>query len=87
MSESDFYTPTDTDKLRMENDLLTLQARFLKAQLAASTPHEPIDSETISQLQEAERDLIYLMRRLSRPPLGWIMRLRPGFRVLQNRYL
>jgi len=36
LSRDDFYTPTDTDVLRMENELLVFEVRFLKAQLSAS---------------------------------------------------
>ena len=33
MSENDFYTPTDLDMLRMENELLAFEVRFLRARL------------------------------------------------------
>ena len=36
MSESDFYAPTDADVLRMENELLGFEVRFLKARLGGS---------------------------------------------------
>ena len=34
MSRDDFYTPTDMDALRMENELLAFEARFLRSDLA-----------------------------------------------------
>lgn len=34
MTGKDFYTPTDLDSLRMENELLEFEVRFLKACLA-----------------------------------------------------
>jgi chromosome segregation ATPase len=34
LPKDDFYTPTDIDALRMENELLTFEVRFLKARLA-----------------------------------------------------
>lgn len=34
MPEDDFYTPTDLDALRMENELLAFEVQFLKARLA-----------------------------------------------------
>ncbi len=36
MPKDDFYTPTDIDTLRMENELLAFEVRFLKARLAGS---------------------------------------------------
>lgn len=34
MSEKDFYRPTNIDALRMENELLAFEVRFIKARLA-----------------------------------------------------
>ena len=50
MPKDDFYTPTDIDALRMENELLTFEVRFLKAQLA-----EPERSK--AQLEESSAQL------------------------------
>ena len=36
MSMDGFYMPTDADALRIENELLTFEARFLKACLMES---------------------------------------------------
>ena len=36
MSASTFYTPTDADRLRMENDLLGLEAQVLRARARGS---------------------------------------------------
>ena len=89
MPEDNFYTPTDIDKLRMENELLAFEVRFLKARLGRSG--KDLGSATplsrISYLAEAEGDLILLLRRLGRPPLGWLFRRRKSFRTLQARYL
>lgn len=78
MPEDDFYTPTDIDALRMENELLAFEVRFLKAQLAElGGPANP----------RAQEDLVLLLRRLSNGPLGPFLRLRRSFRVLEQRYL
>jgi septal ring factor EnvC (AmiA/AmiB activator) len=50
LPKDDFYTPTDIDALRMENELLTFEVRFLKARLA-----EP--ERTVAQLEESRAQL------------------------------
>jgi len=78
LPEDDFYTPTDIDALRMENELLAFEVRFLKAQLAElGGPADP----------RAEEDLVLLLRRLSNSPLGPFLRLRHSYRTLEQRYL
>jgi hypothetical protein len=87
--EDDFYTPTDADKLRMENELLAFEVRFLKARLGRSG--KDLGSSTplsrISYLVEAAADLNLLLRRLATSPLGPVFRLSKSFRVLEDRYL
>jgi hypothetical protein len=89
LPEDDFYTPTDVDALRMENELLAFEVRFLKARLGRSG--KDLGSSTplsrISYLAEAEGDLILLLRRLGGSPLGPAFRLQRNFRVLEDRYL
>ena len=55
MSESDFYTPTDLDLLRMENELLAFEARFLRTQLA---------ERVAERVEELERSALRLKDRL-----------------------
>ena len=89
MPEDDFYTPTDMDRLRMENELLAFEVRFLKARLGRSG--KDLGSSTplsrISYLAEAEGDLVLLLRRLAGSPLGPLFRLKRDFRILEDRYL
>lgn len=89
MPQDDFYMPTDVDALRMENELLAFEVRFLKARLGRSG--KDLGSSTplsrISFLVEAEGDLIVLLRRLGGSPLGPVFRLQRNFRVLEDRYL
>jgi predicted nucleic acid-binding Zn-ribbon protein len=112
LSRDDFYIPTDVDALRMENELLTFEVRFLKAQLSArETAAERSAAQLQSRLEEAERrlgesehstaqlrtrleeaeraeqDLVLLLRRLANSPLGWLLRLKQNFRILEQRYL
>jgi hypothetical protein len=89
LPENDFYTPTDLDKLRMENELLAFEVRFLRARLglpgrvSGSSP----SLNRLAQLEEAETDLVLLVRRLGSSPLGPFLRLSGNFRTLEERYL
>jgi hypothetical protein len=97
LPKDDFYTPTDVDALRMENELLTFEVRFLKAQLAEVErlktrleESERSATQLRSRLAEAERaeqDLVLLLRRLAKGPLGWFYGSRQNFRILERRYL
>ena len=97
MPKDDFYTPTDIDSLRMENELLAFEVRFLKAQLAEverlkTRVEESERSATqlrnrLADAERAEQDLILLVRRLAKGPLGWFFGLRQNFRILEQRYL
>ncbi len=90
MPESNFYTPTDLDMLRMENELLTFEVRFLRTQLGmgeAGRPGSALSPARISRLEDAERDLVLLVRRMSTSPLGIPLRSSPRFRSLEKRYL
>lgn len=97
MPKDDFYTPTDLDSLRMENELLAFEVRFLKAQLAEverlkTRVEESERSATqlrnrLAEAERAEQDLILLVRRLAKGPLGWFFGSRQNFRILEQRYL
>ena len=93
MSENDFYTPTNIDLLRMENELLTFEIRFLKARLAGSAqvPSSTATGSTsmsrLVHLEEAENDLVLLVRRLGSSPLGPVLRRSANFRTLEARYV
>ena len=97
MPKDAFYTPTDIDALRMENELLTFEVRFLKAQLAEverlkSRLEESERSATqlrsrLAEAERAEQDLVLLLRRLAKGPLGWFYGSRQNFRILERRYL
>ena len=65
MSRDDFYTPTDIDALRMENELLALEARFLRSQLAERVAKRVESLErSVSRLKDTERQLDESERRL-----------------------
>ncbi len=81
----------------MENELLAFEIRFLKAQLAEAErlksrlyESERSTAQLRSRLAEAERaeqDLVLLLRRLAKGPLGWFYGSRQNFRILERRYL
>jgi hypothetical protein len=86
LSESDFYTPTDIDLLRMENELLAFEVRFLKARLGQpKVGRSPADQ--LAHLEEAEHDLQLLLKRIGKSPLGPLFRRTTNFEVLEQRYL
>ncbi len=65
MSTNDFYTPTDIDALRMENELLAFEARYLRGQLSArAAEYERSATELKNRLEESERRLEESERRL-----------------------
>jgi len=46
LAKDDFYTPTDIDALRMENELLAFEARFLRTKLT-----ERVKTERVQELE------------------------------------
>ncbi len=97
MPEDEFFKPTDLDALRMENELLAFEVRFLKAQLAESERLKSLLEESersaaqlrdrLAEAERTEQDLVLLLRRLPKGPLGWFFGLRQNFRILERRYL
>ena len=81
----------------MENELLAFEVRFLKAQLAESERLKSRLEESersaaqlrdrLAEAERAEQDLVLLLRRLPKGPLGWFFGLRQNFRILERRYL
>ena len=89
MSDRDFYTPTDLDRLRMENELLAFEVRFLKAR-SGGRPEiagSPVSLSRMTHLEEAETDLKLLLQRIQNSPLGPVARTNKNFRTLNERYL
>ena len=89
MSEDEFYTPTNMDLLRMENELLAFEVRFLKARPggSAEAAGSPVSLSRMSHLEEAETDLKLLLRRIRNSPLGALAKTNKNFRTLEDRYL
>jgi len=91
LPKGDFYKPTDIDALRMENELLAFEVRFLKAQYKTRLEEaERSATQLRARLAEAERaeqDLVLLLKRLPKGPLGWLFGLKQNFRILERRYL
>jgi hypothetical protein len=69
LSKDDFYKPTDIDALRMENELLAFETRFLKTKQAAKQAEREEELERYAarlkdRLEESERRLEESERRL-----------------------
>lgn len=69
--------------LRVSGNFRTLEARYL---------HSPESQDTnspnrVPYLEGAEKDLVLLLRRLGRGPVGRVLRTRSNFRTLEQRYL
>ena len=60
MSNDDFYTPTDIDALRMENELLAYEARFLRTRLAERV------ADRVEELERSEARLKDLVEHYER---------------------
>lgn len=86
----------------MENELLSLEVRFLKARFADT--ERTIEEETAqirdqlqrskriapkrrTELETAEKDLISLLQELSEGPLADVLRRDRSFQDLEQRYL
>jgi hypothetical protein len=41
----------------------------------------------LAEAERAEQDLLLLLRRLANSPLGWFLRFKQNFRILEQRYL
>ena len=89
MPDNEFYTPDDIDLLRMENELLTFEVRFLKARLGqpAKITGSSTSLNRLAYLEDAERDLVLLLRRLSGSPVGPVLRRSQRFRTLEQKYI
>jgi hypothetical protein len=87
LPKDDFYTPTDIDALRMENELLTFEVRYLKTRLAEVERLEKRLAEAEQEAERAEKDLVLLLRSMARGPLGPFVKLKHSFRTLERRYL
>jgi glycosyltransferase involved in cell wall biosynthesis len=46
-----------------------------------------VDPERHEELWRAKRELLWLLRRLEKPPLGWLLSRRKGYRRLRDRWL
>jgi hypothetical protein len=89
LPENDFYRPEDLDRLRMENELLAFEVRFLKARSGgpSEVAGSPVSLSRMTHLEEAETDLKLLLRRINNSPLGPVARTNKNFKTLNDRYL
>jgi hypothetical protein len=64
LSKDDFYKPTDIDALRMENELLTFEVRFLKTQLTEAEQLRSRLAKAERAENDKEKEVTELKRRL-----------------------
>ena len=86
--DKDFHTSIDGDTLRLENELLSFEVRFLRARLGWTGGSGVTASlSRVAYLEDAENDLTLLLRRMGGSPLGALFRRSGNFRTLEHRYL
>jgi glycosyltransferase involved in cell wall biosynthesis len=85
------------ERAERENGELQSRLEHLQAELR-SRPVVPlpaavpagkvlVDQAAHEDLRQAKRDLVRLLRRLGRPPFGWVLRRQKGYRRLRQRWL
>jgi hypothetical protein len=89
---SPFSAAADANALRMENELLAFEVRFLRARLglpgiSLTGTASTASASRIARLEDAERHLKMVMERLSATPLRPVFRLHPSFKALERRYV
>jgi hypothetical protein len=89
------------EKMRQERDEYRRQVDHLQTELQAKPAAAPkpvstsavppgkvlLEQERYDDLRQAQRDLVRLLRRLGRPPLGWVLRRQAGYCRLRQRWL
>ena len=93
--------PSRLERVRQERDEYRRQVDHLRRELEARQAASPqpivvapvppgkvlVEQERYDELRQAKRDLVRLLRRLGRPPMGWVLRRQKGYRRLRQRWL
>lgn len=87
-------TPEDAAGLQMENNLLTHEIRHLRSRLRSVLRQlrdlQAVDESgapvSLADMRQAHEDMQHLIARLDSSGLGPVLRRRPGFKVLIDRY-
>jgi hypothetical protein len=99
-ADTDFYTPSEADLVRMTNDRLVLENPALRRNLDQTRQDLEATRQVVRQLQaeagerraELERaklaqgDLTWLVNRLASSPIGWILRRWSAWRTMEDRW-
>jgi chromosome segregation ATPase len=90
-------TTSRLERVRRERDDYRTRVEHLQAELqglrqapapaAVASGKVLVDQESHEELRRAKRDLVRLLRRLGRPPLGWVLHRQKGYRRLRERWL
>ena len=70
--------------LRLNKNFRTLEERYVRP---AVSQDSLTFAERTAYLEGAERDLVLLLKRMGKSPLGPLFRRRRSFRTLEERYL
>jgi hypothetical protein len=68
---------------RLKRGFRTLEQRYL----LSAEARDPSSPDRLAYLEAAEKDLVLLLRRMGKGPLGRLFRLKREFRTLEQRYL
>lgn len=98
---SDFEPLLNVEEANLENQLLHLELQVVRGKLKAAEDELPgsrsgtraggrdyvvVDKAEYDDLLMARSNLRWLVRRLGTAPLGPVLRLRPGFRRLEQKW-
>ena len=89
------------DQLLAENELLRTENDVLRARLydlergldelelgyLRSIAEDDAQADEIEELRQARGDIRWVTKRISKTPIAWVLRRRPGYRNLEERWL
>lgn|GEM_PF-2399828 len=92
MRREHFVSEPARENLRMENDLLKYELIYLRQRVEAlqvqlTAKPDPVPPEVLERHALAEKDLLWMLHRIDRSPVGWLVRRRGGFRNLWKRWI
>ncbi|TCJ20696.1 hypothetical protein E0L93_00240 [Rubrobacter taiwanensis] len=86
VGDEGLYVPREAYSHRMDAEFLSFKVRFLE-ELLKQEGKRFVPLKRLSELEAAERDLKYILHRMSRSRFAPLFRLKRGFRILEKRYL
>ena len=92
MKPDEFYVVTgdDVDALRRENELLSFENQYLRSRIAEmqrEVDRLAVVEAQLAAYQGAYHDLRWLLRRMSKSPVGPVLDRFGGWQALKQRHL